>query len=72
MATNSSALSEAPPTSPPSTSGTRDALAELILTKGCDTDPAMKALKDSDKKKVLMLVKTEDGQRFIALPTAKG
>jgi phosphate transport system substrate-binding protein len=36
---------------PPSTSGTRDALGELILTKGCDTDAAMKALKDSDKDK---------------------
>jgi len=36
---------------PPSTSGTRDALKELILATGCDTDPAMKALKDSDKKK---------------------
>lgn len=34
---------------PPTTSGTRDALAELILTKGCDTDPAMKALKEKDK-----------------------
>ncbi|MCW1403795.1 substrate-binding domain-containing protein [Novosphingobium sp. MW5] len=34
---------------PPSTSGTRDALAELILTKGCDADPAMKALKEKDK-----------------------
>ena len=34
---------------PPSTSGTRDALAELILAKGCDTDPAMKALKKSDE-----------------------
>ena len=34
---------------PPSTSGTRDAMKELILTKGCETDPAMKALKDSDK-----------------------
>lgn len=34
---------------PPSTSGTRDALKELILTKGCDADAAMKALKDSDK-----------------------
>ncbi|MBA3897997.1 MAG: substrate-binding domain-containing protein [Sphingomonadaceae bacterium] len=33
---------------PPSTSGTRDALAELILTKGCDTDPAMAALKAKD------------------------
>jgi phosphate transport system substrate-binding protein len=36
---------------PPSTSGTRDALKELVLTKGCETDPAMKALKDSDKDK---------------------
>ncbi len=34
---------------PPSTSGTRDALKELVLEKGCDSDPAMKALKDSDK-----------------------
>ena len=33
---------------PPSTSGTRDALAELILTKGCDSDAAMKALKESN------------------------
>ncbi|MBI1403207.1 MAG: phosphate ABC transporter substrate-binding protein [Porphyrobacter sp.] len=36
---------------PPSTSGTRDALKELILHTGCDTDPAMKALKDSDEAK---------------------
>ncbi len=36
---------------PPTTSGTRDALKELILTKGCETDPAMKALKQSDKDK---------------------
>lgn len=34
---------------PPSTSGTRDALKELVLEKGCDSDPAMKALKDSNK-----------------------
>ena len=34
---------------PPPTSGTRDSLAELILEKGCDTDPAMKALKEKDK-----------------------
>ena len=33
---------------PPSTSGTRDALRELILVKGCDADPAMAALKGSD------------------------
>jgi phosphate transport system substrate-binding protein len=34
---------------PPSTSGTRDSFAELILEKGCESDPAMKALKESDK-----------------------
>lgn len=34
---------------PPTTSGTRDALAELILEAGCKTDPKTKALKDSDE-----------------------
>ncbi len=34
---------------PPSTSGTRDALTELIMEVGCVTDPATKALKDTDK-----------------------
>lgn len=34
---------------PPPTSGTRDAFAELIMEKGCESDPAMKALKESDK-----------------------
>lgn len=33
---------------PPSTSGTRDALKELILQVGCNADPAMAALKESD------------------------
>ncbi len=36
---------------PPSTSGTRDSLAELILEKGCESDPTMKALKTADEKK---------------------
>ncbi|QIK80069.1 phosphate ABC transporter substrate-binding protein [Sphingomonas piscis] len=36
---------------PPPTSGTRDSLAELILTKGCESDPAMKALKKADEAK---------------------
>ena len=36
---------------PPPTSGTRDSLADLILTKGCETDPAMKEMKKSDEKK---------------------
>ncbi|WP_294444404.1 substrate-binding domain-containing protein [uncultured Sphingomonas sp.] len=35
---------------PPSTSGTRDALAELILAKGCEeVDPAAKAMKAHDE-----------------------
>ncbi len=34
---------------PPSTSGTRDALTELIMEVGCKTDDATKALKDSNK-----------------------
>ncbi len=36
---------------PPPTSGTRDSFAELMLTKGCESDPAMKALKASDEAK---------------------
>ncbi|MGB3711352.1 MAG: substrate-binding domain-containing protein [Erythrobacter sp.] len=34
---------------PPSTSGTRDALKELVLEAGCDTSPEMQALADSDE-----------------------
>ncbi|MGC4251190.1 MAG: substrate-binding domain-containing protein [Sphingobium sp.] len=34
---------------PPSTSGTRDSLAELILEKGCQSDEAMKALKEKNE-----------------------
>jgi phosphate transport system substrate-binding protein len=37
---------------PPSTSGTRDAFVELIMTPGCEAaTPEVKALKDSDKDK---------------------
>ena len=48
---------------PPSTSGTRDALHELILTKGCDSDPAIKALKDTDgdKHKAICTEIRDDG-----------
>src|SRR5690606_6092475 len=34
---------------PPSTSGTRDALKELILIPGCESSAAMEALKESDE-----------------------
>ena len=48
---------------PPPTSGTRDSLAELILTKGCESDPAMKALKSSneDRHKEVCTKIREDG-----------
>lgn len=48
---------------PPPTSGTRDSLAELILEKGCQSDPAMKALKDSneDEYKTTCTKVREDG-----------
>jgi len=36
---------------PPPTSGTRDSLVELYLEKGCNSDPTMKALKESDEAK---------------------
>ena len=36
---------------PPPTSGTRDSLADLYLEKGCNTEPAMEALKKSDDKR---------------------
>jgi phosphate transport system substrate-binding protein len=47
---------------PPTTSGTRDAFAELIMEKGCESDPAMKALKEKDKdrhKDVCTKVRTD-------------
>ncbi|HEX8258211.1 MAG TPA: substrate-binding domain-containing protein [Allosphingosinicella sp.] len=48
---------------PPPTSGTRDALAELILTKGCETNAEMKALKasDEDRHKEVCTKVREDG-----------
>ena len=36
---------------PPSTSGTRDSLKELVLQVGCETNPEMKTLKDSDEER---------------------
>ena len=48
---------------PPPTSGTRDSLADLYLTKGCDTDPAMKDLAKSneDRHKDICTKIREDG-----------
>ena len=48
---------------PPPTSGTRDSLNELIMEKGCDANPDMKALKesDSDRHKDVCTKIREDG-----------
>jgi phosphate transport system substrate-binding protein len=48
---------------PPPTSGTRDSLADLYLTKGCDTDPAMATLAKSneDQHKQICTKIREDG-----------
>jgi phosphate transport system substrate-binding protein len=48
---------------PPPTSGTRDAFGELIMTKGCETSPAMVAMKKADeaKYKVICTKLREDG-----------
>ncbi|MBK5263792.1 MAG: substrate-binding domain-containing protein [Alphaproteobacteria bacterium] len=49
---------------PPSTSGTRDAFSELVMEKGCKSDPAMEALKktDEDKFKDICTKVREDGK----------
>jgi phosphate transport system substrate-binding protein len=48
---------------PPPTSGTRDSFAELILDKGCNSDPAMEQLKaqDADRHKQVCTQIREDG-----------
>lgn len=48
---------------PPPTSGTRDSFVELMLVKGCDTDPAMLALKEQDEDRHEEICSTirEDG-----------
>jgi phosphate transport system substrate-binding protein len=72
---------------PPPTSGTRDAFLELVMDKGCDAFPSIKALKASDEKRHRQLCQTirEDGayvdagendnlivQKLIANPRALG
>ena len=49
-----------------------DTILEVAGTEVHAPSDVRAALKANDKKKVLMLVKTDEGQRFIALPTAKG
>ena len=48
---------------PPPTSGTRDALGELIMTAGCETNPSMAAMKKANeaKYKAICTGMREDG-----------
>jgi len=48
---------------PPPTSGTRDSFAELILERGCNSDPAMERLKEtnSDQHRTTCTQLREDG-----------
>ena len=48
---------------PPSTSGTRDALAELILARGCNVNPQMRDMQDTkpDQHKKICTTIREDG-----------
>src|SRR5215213_619144 len=48
---------------PPPTSGTRDALSELIMTAGCDSNPGMAAVKKANeaKYKAICTGMREDG-----------
>lgn len=48
---------------PPPTSGTRDALVELIMTAGCDSNPGMAGIKkaDENKYKAICTGMREDG-----------
>src|ERR671912_194773 len=48
---------------PPPTSGTRDSLAELIMTAGCETNPGMAAVKKANegKHKAICTGMREDG-----------
>ena len=67
-------VTEVAPDSPAAERGLKagDVILEVAGTEVHQPSDVRQALKDNTKKRVLLLVKTEDGQRFLALPTAKG
>ncbi len=46
---------------PPPTSGTRDAFVELVMDKGCDTFPELKALEGDAKKAACQSIREDGG-----------
>lgn len=67
-------VTEVAPDSPAAQRGLKagDTILEVAGAEVHAPSDVRAALKDNSKKRVLMLVKTEDGQRFIALPKSKG
>jgi serine protease Do len=67
-------VTEVTPGSPAAERGLKagDVILEVAGTEVHQPSDVRDALKGNTKKRVLILVKTEDGQRFLALPTAKG
>lgn len=67
-------VTEVEPGSPAAERGLKagDVILEVAGTEVHQPSDVREALKDNTKKRVLMLVKSDDGQRFLALPTSKG
>jgi serine protease Do len=67
-------VTEVEPGSPAAERGLKagDVILEVAGTEVHQPSDVSDALKANTRKRVLMLVKSEDGQRFLALPTAKG
>jgi serine protease Do len=67
-------VTEVEPGSPAAERGLKpgDVILEVAGMEVNQPSDIRNALKDNKRSRVLMLVKTEDGQRFLALPTAKG
>lgn len=69
---------------PPPTSGTRDAFVELVMDKGCEKAPEIKAMSADDKKKACGTLREDGGyveagendnlivQKLVADPSALG
>ncbi len=67
-------VTEVAPDSPAAERGLKagDIIVEVAGSEVHSPSDVRDALKSTDKKRVLMLIKTQEGQRFIALPTAQG